>query len=156
MKRLIIDAQLLVLVLVGLLDTKLIGKHKRTKVYALEDYEILKAVLESHDEVVVTPNVLTEASNLIRLIGDPQKTQLTILLRAWIDGDESEEHYIESSRAAARDEFPRLGLTDGTILELMQDELELLTADLDLYLSASAAHPARTTNFNHLRSHLGV
>lgn len=154
MKQLIVDAQLLVLTLVGLLDRNLIGKHKRTQQYTTDDYELVKAILEDHDEVVVTPNILTEVSNLIRLIGDPHKTQLTSLLGTWIGGAETIEEFVSSSQAIARPQFPRLGLTDVGILETVARNIPLLTEDLDLYLAASEEFPDRATNFNHLRTHL--
>ena len=84
MRQIILDSNLLVLLIVGLTDPKLIYKHKRTKSYEKEDFELLVNILSNYDQVVVTPHILTETSNLVSQIGEPtmsllRKTLLALL-----------------------------------------------------------------------------
>ena len=65
MKRIILDTNLLLLLVVGLTDPALIGKHKRTRSFEVTDYDLLVNVLSGYNEIVVTPHILTETSNLL-------------------------------------------------------------------------------------------
>ena len=65
-KSLLIDANLLVLLVVGVTDPKEIGKHKRARGYTLEDFNLLRAELENYQELWVTSQAVAECSNLIR------------------------------------------------------------------------------------------
>lgn len=148
MKQIILDSNLLVLLIVGLTDTNLIPKHKRTKSYEKEDFELLASILSNYDQVVVTPHILTETSNLVSQIGEPvmsllRKTLLNLL-------EVQKEEYQPSIDIGKHTSFLRLGLTDCAILSIIKSELPLLTVDLDLYLMAAKKNK-NTVNFNHLR-----
>lgn len=62
--RILIDANLLVLYVVGRASRDYIEKRKRLSEYVAEDYDTLLEVMSRADEVVVTPHILAEASNL--------------------------------------------------------------------------------------------
>ena len=147
-KQIIIDSNLLVLFVIGLTDRNLISKHKRTKQYEIEDYDLLAEILSTFNKVIVTPHVLAETSNLISQIGNPVMSSIRETLKNLIE-TQSEEY--EPSRELCKGKsFIRLGLTDCAILNLVKKELPLITVDLDLYLSAMAINH-NTVNFNHLR-----
>jgi hypothetical protein len=87
----------------------------------------------------VTPNTLTETSNLLRQIGDPARQELTEALRSFIQS--RQELGIASVEAARRLEYAKLGLTDAVLLEIAGLKRQgllptLLTADLDLAVAA--------------------
>ena len=149
-RQLILDANLLVLLIVGLKDVSLIARHKRTREFSVDDFATLQRSLEGFDRIVLTPNILTECSNLLRQIGEPACSELTTMLKTLIEN--SDERYLPSQKAARAPEFPRLGLTDAGLLQTVSRELPLLTVDLDLYVAASKKGPEVATNFNHLRS----
>ncbi len=152
-RSLAIDAQLLVLLVVGLASPEFIGKHRRLNAYTSDDFDLLRDLIARHTVVVVTPNALTEASNLLGYSNDPIKSQLFETLKALVGS--VREEYIESRLACDRDEFVRLGLSDAAFLSTDKDECTLVTADLDLYLAALAGgHEA--INFNHLRDAAGI
>jgi hypothetical protein len=65
MGALLIDANLLILYVVGILDEDLIDRHKRTRKYSKEDWEELRQFILAYRSLVTTPSVLTEASNLL-------------------------------------------------------------------------------------------
>ena len=145
---LLIDTNLLLLFVVGTASREYIGKHKRLTEFTEEDYDTLLVVISSAPSVLVTPNTLTETSNLAAYIGEPARRHVFQVLRQLIEA--SEERYIASASAARRPEFIRLGLTDAALVEATSAEASLLTTDLDLYLSA-IAKGAPAFNFNHLR-----
>ena len=147
---LFIDANLIVLLVVGLVGRDLIARHKRTKTFAVEDYDRLSRAISRVGELRVTPNTLTEASNLLGQHGEPQRSRLLLKLRALIE--RSPETVVASEDAARRDEFPRLGLADAALLEIVSADAPLLTVDLDLYIAALASGEEAAINFNHWRS----
>lgn len=61
----VIDANALVLLVVGLMDKKLIAQHKRTSIYQVQDFEDLFNFIQDLSNVVVLPNVWTEVDNLL-------------------------------------------------------------------------------------------
>ncbi len=146
---LFIDANLLVLFVVGSVDHELIRKHRRLRGFTAEDYERLVNIIDQVARVYVTPNTLTETSNLLAQHGEPERSRFFDRLRFVID--ESEEIVVASTTAAHRTEFRRLGLTDATLLEVVSGETPLLTVDLDLYLAAIEKDPSSAFNFTHLQ-----
>jgi hypothetical protein len=153
MRPLILDSHLLVLLTVGLTSPAYISKHRRLDAYTPEDFRLLESILAGANRVLVTPNSLTEASNLLGYIKEPMRSEIFVVFRELIG--RAEEHYVDSTRASNRDEFVRLGLTDAALMEACGSELELLTADLPLYL-ASSAKGQRAINFHHLREAAGL
>jgi hypothetical protein len=151
-KRLLLDANLLVLLVVGLHDPALVPAHRRTRTFSVEDYDALTRVLANYDQIVVTPNILTEASNLLGHGDDKLSIRLSSILSSLID--QADERYVTSAHACTVGEYPRLGLTDAGILESVSGDLPLLTADLGLYVAAASKVPNGSFNFNHMR-HLG-
>jgi len=137
-----IDTNLLILLLVGSIDRTLVGKHKRTRNFVPEDHDRLVGLVDSLDRVFVTPNTLTEASNLLHGDGRLMK-RLQFLIH------HSEEIYVESKVAANHRKFRRIGLTDTVLLESISEERPLITVDFDLYGAASAKGEKVAYNFTH-------
>lgn len=146
---LFIDANLIVLLIVGSVGRDLIARHRRTRTFAVEDYDRLIRAISLVGNIQVTPNTLTEASNLLGQHGEPQRSQLLLALRTLIE--QSNETIVASVDAARRDAFPRLGLTDAALLEAVSADAPLLTVDLDLYVAALASGDEAAINFNHWR-----
>ena len=146
---LFIDANLLVLLVVGSVGRDLIAKHRRLKEYTAEDYDTLVDVIGRVDRVHVTPNTLTETSNLLAQHAEPERALLFEKLRILIQ--RSEEIVVASAEAASNSAFARLGLTDAALLEAITAETPLLTADLELYLTALTKDEGAAVNFTHLR-----
>ena len=145
-----IDANLLVLHVVGDVGRDLIQKHKRSKEFTVEDYETLLGLLNSVDRVFVTPNTLTETSNLLAQHGEPERSQFFDGLRALIQ--DSREVVVASAKASANSSFNRLGLTDTALLEAISASTPLVTTDFDLFNTASKKDPDSAVNFAHLRN----
>jgi len=147
-RGLILDTNLLMLLLVGSTSKEYISKHKRLRAYSEMDFDLLIKYLSSASNIFVTPNILTETSNLIGQIAEPARTKILMVFSDYIKF--ADERYCESRQAISRKEFIRLGLTDSVLLHEMTDSFILLTADLDLYLAAKNEGYA-VLNFNHLR-----
>ena len=141
-----IDSNLLVLLVVGLVDRRLVGKHRRTRAFIPENYDRL--IVEIGDlRVFVTPNTLTEASNLLE---DSEDIRFLDQLRNLIE--RSNEIIVKSSTAAQNSAFTRLGLTDTALLEVISVENPLITVDFDLYLAAAEKEGAPVVNFTYLQN----
>lgn len=145
---LIIDSNLLVLFVVGTASRDYIAKHKRLNEFTETDYDILRRAIMQAPSVLVTPNTLTETSNLAAYIGEPARSHILGVLGQLVEA--CEERYLSSATAVRRPEFLRLGLTDAALLEAASGEAALLTTDLSLYLAA-LGKGAQAFNFNHLR-----
>jgi hypothetical protein len=145
-----LDSNLLLLYLVGATSREHIGKHKRLRAYSMEDFDLLLEQLGNVSSIVLTPNTLTETSNLIDHIGAPAKHQIYETLRILLNSDGAVERYLPSVEVVRATELPRLGLTDSALLDVCSGGIPLLTADLALYLAA-LDRSAKAVNFNHLR-----
>lgn len=144
-----IDANLLVLLVVGSVGKYLISKHRRPRRFSHDDYDTLTGMIAKVVQVFVTPNTLTETSNLLAQHKDPERSLFFRRLRFVIE--ESEEVVVASKTASRNESFLRLGLTDAALLEAITEERPLITVDLDLYLAATAKGRHIAMNFNHLQ-----
>ncbi|MCE2453231.1 MAG: hypothetical protein J4F48_10465, partial [Nitrospinae bacterium] len=145
-----IDANLLVLLIVGRVGEELIAKHSRLQQFVVEDYRILRNLLDRIEQVFVTPNTLTETSNLLAQHGEPERSRLFEQLRSTIE--ESREIHVVSEVASKNREFRRLGLTDAALLEVATAQTPLLTVDFDLYLAALTTDQDMAVNFRHIQN----
>ena len=146
---LFIDTNLLVLLTVGSVGRDLIAKHRRLSEYTADDYDLLLNLLGNVDRVFVTPNTLTETSNLLAQHGEPERSSFFDRLRYIIH--ESEEIVVASAEASENTSFSRLGLTDAALLEMVTDETPLLTVDSNLYDAALRKSDGAAVNFWHYR-----
>ena len=144
-----LDANLLVLLVVGSESRDMIPRHRRLEHYSAGDFDILLELLENADQLFVTPNTLTEASNLIRQHAMPERSLLMKRLQFLIH--ESREIVVASVDASSNAKFAELGLTDAVLLETVTTDTPLLTVDFDLYLAALESGEERAVNFTHYR-----
>jgi hypothetical protein len=144
----LLDANLLLLLVVGTFERARIATFKRLSVFASEDFDLLRAIVEKFRRLVVTPNVLTEVSNLA---GGLPSNVLEACFRTF--GNTivaAEEVTIASASVASLQEFRRFGLTDATIVQVAATPVLILTVDLDLAIHL-AAQSLPVLNFNHIR-----
>lgn len=128
-----IDSNLLVLLAVGAVDRSQVGRHRRARNFVPEDYARLMAIVAALERVLVTPNTLTEASNLLQSRSDRRFLAALRFIVA-----ESEEIVVASADATRNDAFLRLGLADAVLLEAISKTRPLFTADHDLYRVAAS------------------
>lgn len=148
--KIYVDANLLVLLVVGATGKNLIAKHRRLQTFDIADYERLMELLNQIGNVLVTPNVLTEASNLLAQHAEPERSRFFNKFGTLIG--ETEENIVDSKKAVQNNQFIRLGLTDAALLEVVSKSNPLITVDLDLYLAVSAKENEAAYNFRHYQS----
>ena len=148
-----IDANLLVLLVAGREDMGLIERHRRLRGYTPDDYRLLLRLATEAGRVLVTPNTLTEASNLLAQHGEPERSRLLARLAQLIR--ESDEVVVRSADASASDAYLRLGLTDAALVEAVSADAPVVTVDADLYLALLNRDPAAVVNFHHVREAAG-
>lgn len=144
------DANLLVLLVVGSTDVRLIAKHRRLQEFGPDDYERVAAIVSRAPGVLVMPNTLTEASNLLAQHGEPERSRFFDTLKSLIEL--SREVVVTSIDASHNSHFRRLGLTDAALLEVVSRETPLVTVDLNLYLAAASKDPSSAVNYWHLHN----
>ncbi|HEY9011175.1 MAG TPA: hypothetical protein VIN06_09160 [Devosia sp.] len=149
-KRVVLDTNLALLLVVGLTDRTYISRHKRLAAYRVEDFELLGMLIESHGGIVFCPNVLSETSNLLRHIHEPIRSELSGTLERVVRSTAVAEEYVASAQAVTHGIFHRLGLTDAVLFTLTEFDAVLLTADLSLYLEVLSAG-REAVNYNHVR-----
>jgi hypothetical protein len=147
----LIDTNVLILFIVGSTGRSIVAAHKRcNNQFSEEDFDLLLAVLGDAPELILLPNVVTEASNLLAQIANPYKDALLRTLKVAVLT--FREVYVASRTAVERAEFKFIRLTDCALLDTRDKSFHLLTVDLDLYLAFSrAGRPA--TNFRHVIDH---
>lgn len=145
-RSIILDTNLAVLLIVGLAGRTFISQHKRLAAFDEIDFDHLKEIVDDHDALVFSPNVLTETNNIVRQAPHHAHNSIQALFGDIVRA--TAELYIESTHAVARPEFKWLGLSDAVILLLASDETLIMTTDVRLYVAAqNAGYPSQ--NFNH-------
>ena len=140
MRVVLVDANLLLLLVVGAADRRYIAAHRRLKGYGADDYDVVEKIVSDFEEIVTCPNVLTEVSNFALRIDEPARTAIRWAMRQFVEA--TTELIVPSRTGVARSEFLYLGLTDVVLLQAQMDyaavDLTLLTADERLAAEASA------------------
>ena len=157
-----VDANLLVLLVVGTTGRDLIPKHRRLRQFLERDYDLLLSLLAGATSlggrsdpaevgaVLVTPNTLTEASNLLEQHREPERTRFFDTLRMLIE--RNREIIVKSETASANPVFRRLGLADAVLVEVASVENPLVTVDLDLFHAVAMKDHRAAVNFTHHRA----
>jgi rRNA-processing protein FCF1 len=148
-KGILVDTNILLLYFVGKVNRERITRFKRTEQFLAEDFDILLRLLNLFAIKFTTPNILTEVSNLINQLSEPERTQCYAILSQEVL--QFSETYIESSKASFLDSFVRFGLTDSCIQILAKDNYLVLTDDFKL-ASHLRSDGVAVINFNHIRS----
>jgi hypothetical protein len=149
MRSVLLDTNLLVLLVVGLYDKRLIGNHKRTNTFTVEDFDLLVESIEGYEMLWVTSHCLAEVSNLLKHTHESQAKELLIVLKQFIS-DKKESH-VPKEIIFKNNYFNRLGIADTGIIIKSKRVSCVLTVDFDLYTEI-ARLGYNVINFNHLRT----
>lgn len=145
----VIDANLLLLLLVGTVRRELVGAFKRTRQYTAEDWDVLEGVLGQLGTLVTTPNVLTEVSNLGDWLEGPDRERFVQAFRLFVG--QVRESRRESRRLVGHDAFPALGLTDVSLAQAARKGHRLLVTDDFALHQRCERDGIASLNFSHLR-----
>lgn len=144
----LVDTNILLLYVVGLVNRQRISKFKRTQQFFPEDYDLLTQILKSFQKVVTTPNILTEVNSLANQLGEPERSRCLQLFGQAIA--KLQEIHQPSQQLALLPEFQKFGLTDCGILNVAQGSYLVLTDDLRLTATLQRKG-IDTVNFNNIR-----
>lgn len=147
-KGIVVDANLLILLLIGSFDRNSISTFKRTAIYTIEDFDYLMRFL-SHFVVLITPNILTEAINLSETYNSQSSFRFFEYVKTF--SNSIHEIYVDSKTSMQNPVFTRFGLADSTIAELAEKGYLVLSDDLRLYAYLTNAGK-EAINFNHIRT----
>ncbi len=122
-----LDSNLLLVDVLGLDNPALISKFKRTDRYKSGDFDRIVATLNRYQGIHLTPNVVTEVSNLATAL--PERYRPTFVARLAEVLAVSSESYVASAGLLSRPECWRFGVTDLGLENLARSGLTVLTAD---------------------------
>lgn len=148
-KGILIDTKPLLLLLIGSYNPNSIETSKLTQDFTLEDYELLVNLVKRFNQIVTTPNILTEVSNLLKRAEGKIRDQIYTLF------SHSVQEFVEESKPSKEtvkhEYFSKFGLTDLAILDNAKGKYLVLTGDLPLF-SYLQNIGIDVINFNHLRT----
>ncbi len=147
-KGILIDTNVLLLYFIGSFNPSLIPRFKRTIQFTIEDYNTLLILLYPFENLITTPNILTEVSNLSGQLSEPARTPYFQFFAEKIA--DMQEQYIDSATAGEQKQFPKIGLTDTGILEVSRKQYLVLTDDFRLSQTL-LKNEIDVINFNHVR-----
>ena len=151
MRSILLDTNLLVLLIVGLYNKKVIENHKRTRTFTEKDFDLLINHIGRYDVLWVTSHCIAEASNLLKQTNENQAKELLFVLGAFL-ADKKESHV--SQKVIFESIYSmRLGVADTGIIIKSKRVDCVLTVDLDLYIEISRLG-YEVINFNHLRTEI--
>lgn len=144
-----LDANLLVLLLVGRVNLRRIESFKRTQNFTKNEYVLLEILLESFGHpLVATPHVLSQVSDLTDL-GGVEGTHIRRLFKTTIRT--IDETYTPARKLVDHPAFERFGLGDASIASACEQNFVVVTADVRLHLALEVlGHDS--INFNHVRN----
>ena len=123
-----VDTGLLLLLTVGYYENSYVSRFKLTSFFSDEDYELLAEFLSKFRNVVLTPHVLAELSNLAfklpsgRLDGYLDRLRQLLLPLP--------ECYVEKNPVLTHGDFKNLGVADvGLVISCLEGPYLLLTSD---------------------------
>lgn len=149
-KARLLDTNLLLLYLIGGKDPKLLEGSRRLNAYTQEDFDLLVEFIEVNGftQLVSTPHILTEASNLIGIEHDLLKTLGREAIKEYVQHCDEITHH--ACMLVEEPGFSRLGLTDVAIKIASRLPAFVITADFLLYVHL-AEEGVDVVNFNHIR-----
>ncbi|MEH2277747.1 MAG: PIN domain-containing protein [Nostoc sp.] len=150
-KGILIDTNILLLYFVGTVNRERITRFNRTQQFIPEDYDLLLRIIGRFRKLVTTPNILTEVSNFVDKLVEPERSQCFAIFALFAQNvDMLDEYYVKSLDAVNTEKFFKFGLTDSGILTLSKGKYLVLTDDFKLanYLLSVEVD---VINFNNIR-----
>jgi hypothetical protein len=149
-KGILVDANLLVVLLVGKLGPAHLKNCRATKLtsFTPEDYSRLVQGVTKFDTLVTTPHILTEVSNLAGRLPEPLLGDFRAMFREVVK--KFAEQTLAAAEIARDPHFLRFGLTDTAISMIAPGRYLVLTVDLPL-CGLLKQRKVDVINFNYFR-----
>jgi len=142
----LLDANLLCLLVVGLTDRAAVAGHRRLSAFDVSDFDAVVEITDLFDDIILCPQVVAETSNLLRY--DRDHRRYSEVLRRLVHS--YEERSNPSRKAVETPEFLQLGVTDAVLALLASGVGAVLSADAKL-CHAIARRGHRAINYNYVR-----
>jgi hypothetical protein len=142
----IIDTNLLLLWVTGLVRQELIGTDRLRK-FTASDFPILQNLISKFDRLVATPHIVTEVDNLSRQIGEWQHENVSTVISSLLG--KTLEIYVASRTCSLLEVYAKVGITDASIF-VASNEYLVITDDFKLSGKLSAMK-RDVLNFHHIR-----
>lgn len=124
----VLDTNVFIIYLLGLIDPKLISNNKRTSLYIPDDFYTIQEIIGNRS-ILTCPNVLTEIDNLLDLKGN-YKYQYINAFKKIVKNNI--EKCLNSAKSINDPLFYSLGLTDLNVINLAIESDLLISADSEL------------------------
>jgi hypothetical protein len=148
-RDLLLDTNLLLLEVVGSFDHRLIG-GKRLETFTVQDFNVLNLVTSVARQLITTPGILTETSNLASQINFGRDRFSKFFAHLGVKIKQLDERYERSAIVSEHPLFLQLGLIDAAIVRLAQEGMMVLTGDWKLF-GHLIKRGVDAENFNHWR-----
>ena len=134
-KGVLIDTNLLLVLLVGNINPRWVGKLGKTEKYNTEDYEKIRDALAQFRCFITTPQVLTETGNLLKRNCPNTNTflDLSLELRRFVFSKATRETRGLSMRIMDHPAFVDFGYADAAILHAAAGKYLVFTDDGPLF-----------------------
>jgi hypothetical protein len=134
-KNILLDANLLLIFLAGIVDLHLFGRFKRVEKYTEEDFDLLEKIMRHFTVLLTTPHILAEVGNLANsLPADIKPCWYQVLVDLLLSEDRVpgvKEHWTPAVQLARTPEFSRFGIADSAVKDLAGEAL-IVTDDYRL------------------------
>lgn len=147
---LLIDANLLIGLVVGLLDRKLIENNRATiRPFTDEDSDLLVAFVGRFTRLITTPHILTELSNLSGKLPSHLHEKVRLVIKGLVLSRLFEEN-VSAATLVGHALFTRFGVADTAIHLIAPKKYLVLTDEFSLAQTLNA-RGVDVVNFNHIR-----
>jgi len=125
-KGLLVDTNILLLYIVGIVNVDLIRNFSRTANFTENDFYLVEKFINFFDVNITTPHILTEVSDLLG-----NRIELQLALGKYIEL--IEEKFLESKQITRTKTFLQFGLADTAITETAKNSYMVVTDDNPLF-----------------------
>jgi rRNA-processing protein FCF1 len=125
-KGLLVDTNILLLYIVGIVNVDLIRNFSRTANFTENDFYLVEKFINFFDVNITTPHILTEVSDLLG-----NRIELQLALGKYIEL--IEEKFLESKQITRTKTFLQFGLADTAITEAAKNSYLVVTDDNPLF-----------------------
>jgi rRNA-processing protein FCF1 len=145
----LLDTNMLVLLVVGRFDRRLIGSNRLDE-YDSKDFDLLLNTVKPFARNLTTPHILAELSNLTDQCVPKHRHRE---FRKFVSEEivtHLDERWAPASELCETAEFIQLGLADAAVCRLANEKCSVLSVDAEL-CNVLWGRGVNAENFNHIR-----
>lgn len=146
------DTEILLVVCVGIFNSSLISRFKKTAAYDMDDFNMLKSIADRSKRLYISPQILAELSNHSNMLPTKEISDYYGSIEGFIRNHF--EVYYEKDMLLNEKYLPELGFADASMFKLcLENRCVLFTADMKL-TGICRHHNISVFNFNEYRDQL--